>query len=251
MRLSVIIPCKNEVGVVEHLLDSLKIQTTLPDEIIVVDSHSDDTTASAAAAYGNSLPIKVIKAKGYGIAHARNEGVLAASGDLLLFVDADVRLPSNFITQALRQTAGRSLEVGGFRQRMPSTKWGIRTGSHLMNGYVHLMSLTPWPIAFSCFFATKEAHDAIGGFDPEVWIMEDYDYVYRARQAKAKFGIVRKTFFYASDRRFQSAAALSISQAIYAELYRYTHGMRITKPLYDYTMGGKQATKKKARQQAS
>jgi glycosyltransferase involved in cell wall biosynthesis len=250
MRLSVIIPCKNEVGVVEHLLDSLKAQTTPPDEIIVVDSHSDDATSAVAAAYSNSLPIKVIKAKGYGIAHARNEGVLAASGDLFLFIDADVRLPSNFIAQAFRQVAGRSLEVGGFRQRMPSTNWGIRAGSHVMNGYVRLMSLTPWPIAFSCFFATRKIHEAIGGFDPEVWIMEDYDYVYRARQTKAKFGIVRGTFFHASDRRFQSAAALSISQAIYAELYRYTHGMRITKPLYDYTMGGKPA-KKKARQQAS
>lgn len=249
MRLSVIIPCKNEVGVVEHLLDSLKKQTTAPDEIIVVDSHSDDTTASVAEAYRDTLPIKVIKAKGYGIAHARNEGAKAASGDLFLFIDADVRLPSGFIARSLRQIAARSLEVGGFRQRMPSAKWGIRAGAHLMNGYVRLMSFTPWPIAFSCFFATRNVHQTIGGFDPEVWIMEDYDYVYRARQTKARFGIVRGTFFHASDRRFQSAAALSIGQAVYAELYRYTHGMRITKPLYEYTMGGKSA-KKKARQQA-
>ena len=156
MRLSVIIPCKNEVGIVEHLLESLKTQTMLPHEIIVVDSHSSDATAAVAQQYSDVLPLRVITAKKWGVAHARNEGAEKATGELFLFVDADVTLPPNFIEQLMHQASPRALQVGGFYQRMSSAKWGIHAGARLMNGYVRLMSLTPWPIAFSCLFATKK-----------------------------------------------------------------------------------------------
>ena len=78
--------------------------------------------------------------------------------------------------------------------------------------------------------------------------MEDYDYVYRARRHKATFRMIKRTFFNASDRRFRHGAATSITRALYAEAYRYTHGMRITRPLYDYTMGGP-AVKEKSEQE--
>jgi glycosyltransferase involved in cell wall biosynthesis len=238
MKLSIIIPCKNEVGVVEHLLDSLIMQEIKPAEIVVVDSHSNDATASVVKSYSDRLPIVVITAQEKGAAAARNEGAAYAHGDLLLFVDADVRLPRNFIRRLTAQVADKSLRAGGFSQRMISRKWSIRLGAHLMNSYVRLMSITPWPIVFSCFFATKDIHKQINGFDTAIWIMEDYDYVYRARKTGAKFGLIRGTHFNASDRRFQKNAPMDIFKAIYAEMYRYTHGMRITEPLFTYKMGG-------------
>lgn len=245
MKLSVIVPCKNEVGVVEHLLDSLIMQEVQPAEIIIVDSHSNDATADVAKSYRDRLPIIIINAKQKGVVAAKNEGAAHASGDLLLFIDADVHLPRNFIRRLIAQVADRSLRAGGFSQRMHSKKLGIRLGARFMNGYVRLMSITPWPIAFSCFFATKDIHKKIDGFDESMWIMEDYDYVYRARKNGASFGLIRGTHFNASDRRFSHNAPIDIFKAIYAEIYRYTHGMRITKPLFSYKMGGTQAPKRR------
>ncbi len=237
MKLSVIIPCKNEVGTVEKLLDSLVAQTLPVDEVIVIDSHSTDETASVVRGYADRLPIKVIPAKEKGVTHARNEGAEAATGDVLFFMDADVQLQPDLIKKTRQAIVRRGLEVGGFSQRMDAASTELRAGSRVMNGYVNMMSLTPWPIFFSCFFVTKELHELIHGFDPSLWIMEDYDYAYRARKEGAKFGIVRGTYFISSARRFEEGEGHSIFRAIYAEAYRYTHGMKITKPLFDYSMG--------------
>ena len=244
MKLSVIIPCKNEAGTVEHLLESLTRQTHAPDEVIVVDSHSTDSTVEAARSFHTKLPLKIITAEQVGVTHARNEGAAAASGDVLLFIDADVKLPKNLIEKVHRAVGRRHLDVGGFGQHMEASSLGLRIGSRFMNGYVRTMSFTPWPIFFSCFFIRKKVHQQIGGFDPNLWIMEDYDYAYRARQAGAKFGLVRGTYFIASPRRFETGEGHSILKAAYAEIYRYTHGMRITKPLYHYDMS-REGQKKK------
>lgn len=248
MKLSVVIPCKNEAGTVEQLLDSLVAQTSAPDEIVVIDSHSTDTTVKAVKAYDKKLPIKIITAKGRGVTAARNEGAAAASGDMLLFIDADIRLPKKLIATMRRQIANRNLEVGGFPQRMIEGGVGLRAGARLMNSYIHLMSHTKAPIFFCCFFATKKIHETIGGFDPEIWIMEDYDYAYRAKKAGAKFGLIKGMYFIASIRRFKKKAGLSIGRALYAELYRYTHGMRLTKPLFTYEMGGDEKNEKTKKQ---
>lgn len=244
MKLSVIIPCKNEVGTLEHLLDSLTLQSHPADEVIVVDSHSTDATASVAKSYEDRLPIKVVTAQKKGLAHARNEGAQQASHELLMFIDADVQLPKNCLAKLHQAVTKRHLQVGGFAQHMATSSAGLKFGSYFMNGYVRVMSCTPWPIFFSCFFITKEFHQKLNGFDSEVWIMEDYDYAYRARKAGAKFGLVRGTHFVASSRRFEQKDTHAVLKAAYAEIYRYTHGMRITKPLFTYEMGGEEKTKK-------
>lgn len=237
MKLSVIIPCKNEAGTVERLLDSLIAQSTPVDEVIIVDSHSTDKTVEVVKGYQESLPLQIITATERGVTAARNQGAAVASGRLLLFIDADIALPQGFVTQLQNTIKKRHLEVGGFSQHMDAQSLGLRIGSHLMNGYVRAMSATPWPIFFSCFFITKQLHKQINGFDPELWIMEDYDYAYRAHKAGGKFGIVNHTYFTASSRRFETGDGHSILRAVYAEIYRYTHNMKITKPLFHYSMG--------------
>jgi len=238
MKLSVIIPCKNEVGVVDALLTSLEVQTRTIDELIVVDSHSTDGTAKHVRKLGKQLPLKIVKAIKKGVAEARNIGGRESTGDVLLFLDADARLENDFIERFLYEYTKRKLAVGGFTQRMPSSRKGIEVGAHFMNGYARLMQHTPWPIAFSCLFADRSAFDELSGFDPELFIMEDYDFVYRAKKAGFRTGIIQVPYI-ASDRRYSSPDQPPIWRGIYAELYRYTHGMRITKPLFDYQMGGK------------
>ncbi|HEY0965264.1 MAG TPA: glycosyltransferase [Candidatus Saccharimonadales bacterium] len=238
MRLSVIIPCKNEVGVVDTLLASLEVQTKPADEIIVVDSHSSDNTAEHVRKIGKRLPLIVTSASKKGVAEARNHGGYKATSDILLFLDADADIAPDFLENFLYDKQRRSLQAGGFTQRMPSKNLGLRIGARVMNGYARTMSHTPWPIAFSIIFTDSDIFRKLNGFDPEIFIMEDYDYVYRAKKQGFHVGIIG-TPFIASDRRYIGPDKPPLWQGIYAELYRYTHGMRITKPLFTYTMGGK------------
>ena len=243
MKLSIVIPCKNEAGVVEHLLDSILVQTKQPDEIIMVDSHSTDSTVESMKKYQKKLPIHIIAAKAKGSTHAHNEGAAATTGDVILFIDADIVLAPNVIEKVFSQVEN-GVEAGGFSHRLAAKAVQLRVGARIMNGYTRAMSITPWPIFNGCYFTTKKLFDELGGLDPQLWIMEDYDYAYRARQHGAKVRITNGTYITVSARRFEEGAGHSFFKGAYAEIYRYTHGMRITKPLFTYEMGGKVGKKK-------
>lgn len=246
MSISIVIPARNEEEFLPKLLDSIVAQTVAPDEVIVVDSHSTDNTTTVAKSYSDKIPLRVVTAKEKGATPARNEGGDEAKSDYIMFVDSDIILAPNQIEKLSQVIEKRGLEVGGFAQRTHGGTVALRIGGRIMNGYVYLMSVTSWPIFFSCFFTSKRVFEKINGFDPAIFIMEDYDYALRAKRAGAKFGIVRGTNFYASARRFENEGSRkTVGNAIYAEFYRYTHGLRITKRLFDYGMGGESEPKGK------
>ena len=238
MKISIIIPCKNESGVVENLLDSLVQQTRPADEVIVVDSNCTDDTIARAKTYAKKLPLKTTATTQKGPAHARNHGAGKATGDMIIFADADLTFPEYFLQEFEKQINKKHLQAGSFIQRIQSDKFGIRAGAYLMNAYARLMQHTPWPIGFSCLYAAREVFDAVNGFDTSLYIMEDYDLMLKAKRAKYRTGIIKITYS-TSDRRYQNDS-LQVFKGIYGELYRYTHGLRITKPIYKYEMGGKQ-----------
>ena len=244
MQISVLIPGKNEAGTVDKLLKSLTKQTRQANQVVFINSHSTDDTLAHVEAFSDRLPLTIVTAKKRGVANARNEGSQKATGDMLLFVDADIILPPQFLADFEQQVTARNLEIGGCTQRMPSKKLSIRIGARVMNGYLRLMQHTPWPISFSCTFATKKAFESLSGFDSTLYIMEDYDLALRGHRAGYNVGIVTSPFI-ASDRRFIENPSQGW-RGVYGELYRYTHGLRVTKPIYEYEMGGKSKTDKNA-----
>lgn len=108
MILSIIIPTKNEEKHLPHLLRSIKKQT-LPRadyEVIVADNKSTDKTREMALEYGSRITGGGLPAKG------RNRGARAAKGEILLFLDADVRLADrNFLKKAIAEFKRRRLDV--------------------------------------------------------------------------------------------------------------------------------------------
>ena len=107
-RVSVIIPARNEEKNLPHILWSLKEQTIQPFEIIVVDDSSSDKTAEVAGCYGARVIRNSVLPDGWtGKNWAVWNGFLHCSGDLLIFLDADVRLAPRAL-EALIQTRERS-----------------------------------------------------------------------------------------------------------------------------------------------
>lgn len=105
---SVIIPTFNSERFLEKCLSSLKRQTYERLEIIVVDDGSTDSTIGIAERHG----CKVIKSPKVGRAAAKNEGVRHSFGEHLVFVDSDMELTPNVVSECVNLVESES-HVGG------------------------------------------------------------------------------------------------------------------------------------------
>ena len=93
MDLTVIIPTKNRAAKLAATLDCLCQQSVGSGsfEVVVVDNGSSDHTQEVLSQYGNRFPVwKVVRESAPGAAAARNRGVEASSGKILLFLDDDI-----------------------------------------------------------------------------------------------------------------------------------------------------------------
>jgi 4,4'-diaponeurosporenoate glycosyltransferase len=101
-NISVIIPARNEEGNLPLLLHDLKLQTYPLHEIICVDDCSKDKTAEIASSFETKLITVTEKPKDWvGKTWACHVGSEAASGDIFLFLDADVRLSPEAISDLI------------------------------------------------------------------------------------------------------------------------------------------------------
>ena len=104
MRISVVIPAYNCEGTIAATLERLLPQLTHEDEIVIVNDGSSDGTAATVEGFlleHKSIPIIFETQSNGGPASARNRGLALASGEYVLFVDAD-DLPSDRYVSSLR-----------------------------------------------------------------------------------------------------------------------------------------------------
>jgi 4,4'-diaponeurosporenoate glycosyltransferase len=90
---SIVVPARNEAGVLPLLLESLRPQLATGDELIVVDDDSSDATALQARAGGATVvPAPPLPEGWVGKTWACHTGAARATSDTLVFLDADTRL---------------------------------------------------------------------------------------------------------------------------------------------------------------
>ncbi|MWC28813.1 glycosyltransferase family 2 protein [Paenibacillus sp. MMS18-CY102] len=101
-KVSVIIPARNEEQNLPVLLESLQAQSAPPYEIIVVDDFSEDQTRAIAQQYGVRVIVNSALPEGWtGKSWAVWNGYLHAAGDVLVFLDADIRLQPHALASLL------------------------------------------------------------------------------------------------------------------------------------------------------
>lgn len=103
LSVSVIIPAFNEAKTIGHCLESLKWQTDLPLEILVVDDSSTDGTVSVVKQFEQGYKrVRLLSQQHLGPAKARNLAAKQAKGKVLVFVDADMEFAPDFLVNLTR-----------------------------------------------------------------------------------------------------------------------------------------------------
>jgi glycosyltransferase involved in cell wall biosynthesis len=99
VRLSVVIPVRNDAAMLATALESLGAQHRPPDEIVVVDNGSSDQSAEVAHAAGARVVPQPVR----GIPSAASTGYDAATGDIIARIDADSICPPNWLARIERR----------------------------------------------------------------------------------------------------------------------------------------------------
>ena len=90
MKLSIIIPCYNEVNTVEKILDKIHDTVKYDKEIIVVDDFSNDGTIDILKKNNNKIDKLIFNKKNHGKGYSVKKGINNSTGDILIIQDADL-----------------------------------------------------------------------------------------------------------------------------------------------------------------
>jgi glycosyltransferase involved in cell wall biosynthesis len=97
LSISVVVITRNRAQWLREALDSLVGQSRRPDEVIVVDSASEDNTRDVVQTFGDGLNLTYVYEPVRGIPRARNAGVESAKGDIIAFMDDDCVADSDWL----------------------------------------------------------------------------------------------------------------------------------------------------------
>jgi glycosyltransferase involved in cell wall biosynthesis len=196
-KVSIVIPTLNEENYVGFVLSDIARQRRKAHEVIVVDGKSEDATASVVERFpGVDLLIGAPP-----VANQRNLGGRKASGDILVFLDADVRLSETFLEGFLERIEQRNLDIACPLSMPYRSTLLIKTIHAYINVvFVALQKALPSG-AGTCIAVKGEIFQQSPGFDPNLKVGEDVALVRKLSRGH-RFGIVAKQLF-VSDRRYK------------------------------------------------
>jgi glycosyltransferase involved in cell wall biosynthesis len=199
-------------------LESIRKQSYRDYEIIVADNGSHDRTQEIARGFGAKVVQGGLPAAG------RNHGAEAATGDMILFLDADTELSDeNFLLHALAEFEKRKLSIG---VPIAITEGNILDKIFFQHwNFFVVSSQFVKPLAGGwCIFVKRQLHQKLGGFDEKIMLGEDSDYAQRgAKLGKFRFMLTVK--IKVSPRRLKKDGYLKVAlQDIGQGIYWITHG---------------------------
>ncbi len=186
MMYSFIIPAHNEEPLLPRTLESIHAaakELGEAYEIIVADDASTDSTAEVAKQIG----ARVVHVDHRQIGKTRNSGAAEARGDVLVFIDADTTI-SPALLRGVKKNIHAGAVGGGagvaFEGKMPLH---ARVTVPVFMFFYRLSGL-----AAGCFiYSTRQAFDAVGGFDEELFAAEEVAFS-QAMHQQGKFVLLRE-----------------------------------------------------------
>ena len=179
MKLSVVVPAFNEEKLLGETLACIRTAAD-PWEIIVCDNNSTDRTAEIARQAGARVVFEPVNQ----IARARNAGAAQASGDWLVFVDADSSPTKELFQDVLAAIDSKTILAGGSTVRLEAEQASVRFWVGAWNA---LSRFNRWA-AGSFIFCEAAAFRELRGFDERFFAGEEIDFSRRARRLARRRG---------------------------------------------------------------
>lgn len=236
-RISVIIPTYNSAAYLGHALTSAWQQSYQPQEIIVVDDGSTDSTATVVAEIQQQMldsaapfsaeNLRYCHQPQAGPAAARNHGVRLAQGNLFAFLDADDWWHPHKLEQQVAQLRAE-----------PTLGYVL---SHMR---VHLEAATAWPVSLnpahyqneppcilpSALLVHRAIFQQVGQFDEHYHYSDDADWFLRAKDAAIPFAVLPEPLVYKRIHRRNLSHSPAMSQetlrAFHASIQRQRQAQR-------------------------
>jgi glycosyltransferase involved in cell wall biosynthesis len=182
MTISVVIPAFNEERflplTLQHLHQAVRhlgIDSDRHVEIIVVDNASSDRTAEIAITAG----ARIVSVPEHNIGRVRNAGAIAASGDLLVFLDADTLVPETTLSRIVSVMLDPSCAGGAVDTNYQPVRPLVRAYLRLWR----LIGLSLGMAQGALQFCRRDAFTALTGYDETIYMGEDVDFYWRLKKS--------------------------------------------------------------------
>jgi glycosyltransferase involved in cell wall biosynthesis len=203
VKISVVIPAFNEERLLGETLVQIKyaakifLQRNWEFELIVCDNNSTDRTAEIAREAGAKVVFEPINQ----IARARNSGAAAATGDWLIFVDADSHPSAELFSDVAEQIISGKCLAGGTTIRLNAS----HLPAQIITGLWNCASRSRKLLAGSFIFCDATVFRKLGGFSNELFAAEELEFSWRlkklAKQTGKRIVILHKNPLVTSARK--------------------------------------------------
>ena len=186
MKVSIIVPAFNEErllpATLELIMDAARVldQAGWSSELIVCDNNSTDRTAEIARAAGARVVFEPVNQ----ISRARNAGAAVATGEWLVFVDADSHPSAALFADVVRAIQRGDCMAGGSTVAVDSTLLVARVTVAIWNQFSRS---TRW-LAGSFIFCETTVFRRVGGFSERLYAAEELDLSRRLKRLARREG---------------------------------------------------------------
>jgi glycosyltransferase involved in cell wall biosynthesis len=222
MSISVVIPAYNAERFIAQTLESVLAQTLPPDEVLVIDDGSTDSTADVAERFG--APVRVIRRANARQSATRNFGVQEAKSEWIAFIDADDRWEPDKLARQAEELARHPEADLCYTARVQLFDDGVTTrlgrvipvpaGEDVRTGLFRNTTFLP-----SSVMVRRSAFLASGGFDTSMNYVEDWDLWMRMFHSGMKFAAVQEPLvqhrLHAGSMSHQAMASLAAEKAMF------------------------------------
>lgn len=175
--LSIIIPTLNEARVLPKLFDCIKqhIGKNMAYEILVCDAGSEDASVMLSKASG----AEVLQTSQKNKAYQMNLAAQKAKGHILYFLHADTLPPSSF-GLLIKEYYQKGFAGGCFQLAFDHHHWLLQ-----LSAWITRFNIKYFQFGDQSLFISKKMFQKIGGYNEQLFIMEDVDIITRIRKASS------------------------------------------------------------------